>query len=200
MFGREEFERFLAKAPRDVLIFLDQAYYEYVSSRDYPNGVRYLKEHPNLIVARTFSKAYGLAGLRVGYAFAHPEIVRNFDRVRPPFNVSRIAQAAALAALDDLAHLRRTAELNRKGKKTLEAAFGKLGLDYVPSATNFILVDTARSGAEVTEGLLRQGVIVRPMGGYGLPRHVRATIGLPSENRRLVASLKRTLKKVEPLP
>jgi histidinol-phosphate aminotransferase len=199
MFERDEFEAFLGKAPSRVLVLLDQAYYEYVAARTYPNGTHYVRRHPNLIVTRTFSKAYGLAGLRIGYGFAHPEVIRNFDRVRPPFNVSRIAQAAALAALEDKTHVRRSVEMNRKGKKTLEAAFERLGLDYVPSVTNFILVDTARPGAAVAERLMRQGVIVRPMGGYGLPRHVRVTVGLPCENRRFVASLKQALREVGPL-
>lgn len=198
MVKREELEWFLKKVPDRVVILLDEAYFEYVTARDYPNGLRYLKDHPNLVVTRTFSKAYGLAGLRIGYGIADPEIVFNLDRVRPPFNTSRMAQKAAEAALKDDEHIRRSVQTNREGRKVLESAFRAMGLDYVAGVTNFVLVDTARSGAEVTESLLRQGVIVRPMGGYGLPRHIRITIGRPGENRRLIASLRKTLKEVQP--
>jgi histidinol-phosphate aminotransferase len=197
MVTRRELEPFLRKVPPRVLVLLDEAYSEYVAARSYPNGLRYLRSHANLIVTRTFSKAYGLAGLRIGYGFAHPEIVLNFDRVRPPFNTSRMAQMAAAAALGDAAHVRRSARNNSREMKRLEAAFRSLGLEWVPSVANFILFDTRRPGAAVTESLLRQGVIVRPMGGYGLPRHVRVTIGTPAENRRFVSALKRTLREVE---
>jgi histidinol-phosphate aminotransferase len=193
MVSRKELEAFLAKVPEGVLVLLDEAYAEYVSARAYPNGLRLLKRHPNLIVTRTFSKAYGLAGLRIGYGFAAPEIIRNFDRVRPPFNANRMAQAAALAALTDEAHIRKAVATNEQGRKKLEEAFEAIGLAYVPSFTNFILVDVGRPGGEVTEGLLRKGVIVRPMGGYGLARHVRVTIGRPAENRRFIAALRRVL-------
>jgi histidinol-phosphate aminotransferase len=190
MVGRRDLEHFLEKVPETVLVLLDEAYTDFVASRDYPDGMRYLKRYENLIVARTFSKAYGLAGLRIGYAVAQPEVIRNFDRVRAPFNVNRMAQAAALAALEDAVHLRRTRENNDKGRRVLETAFTKLGLAFVPSQTNFILVDTGRSGKEVTEALLRQGVIVRPMGGYGLPHHIRVSIGTPAENKRFVKAMR----------
>ena len=193
MVERGEFEYFMKRVPSSTLVLLDEAYFEYVGARNYPNGLKYVKKYPNLVVTRTFSKAYGLAGLRIGYGFADPQIIRNFDRVRPPFNVSRMAQAAALAALEDKAHVRKTVELNREGRKVLEAAFWKMGLDTIPSHTNFILVDVKSDGAEITEALLKEGVIVRAMAGYGLPGHVRMTIGRPGENRRLIAALKRAL-------
>ena len=198
MVTRKEFEAFMKKVPGDVLVLMDQAYAEYVTDRQYFDGSKYLKRYPNLVVTRTFSKAYGLAGLRIGYGLAHPEIIQNFDRIRPPFNVNRMAQIAALAALDDRAHLKRAVAMNEKGRKTLVTAFEKMGLDYVPSATNFVLVDVARNGAAVTESLLKQGVIVRPMAGYGLPTHIRVTIGLASENRRFLTALRCALKEVEP--
>jgi histidinol-phosphate aminotransferase len=198
MTTRKDFEAFMKKVPGDVLVLLDQAYAEYVDNGNYFEGTRYLKQYPNLIVTRTFSKAYGLAGLRIGYGFAHPEIIKNFDRVRPPFNVNRMAQFTALAALGDKAHIERSVKSNNQGRKTLEEAFEKLGIEYVPSFTNFILVNVARNVAEVTESLLRQGVIVRPMAGYGLPTHIRVTIGRAGENRRFLTALRRTLKEVEP--
>lgn len=197
MVTRKEFEPFLKKVPPRVLILLDEAYAEYVTTRAYPNGLRYIRDHPNLIVTRTFSKAYGLAGLRIGYGFAHPEIVRNFDRVRPPFNTTRIAQAAALAALGDATHVRRTRETNRRGMKTIESGLRKLGLEWVPSRANFILFDTQRPAVAVAESLLRQGVIARPVGLYGLPTHLRVTVGLAGENRRFLRALRRSLAEVE---
>jgi histidinol-phosphate aminotransferase len=189
MVKRAELTEFLNKVPPTTLVLIDEAYCDYAQDKAYPNGLSYLKKHPNLIVTRTFSKAYGLAGLRIGAGFAHPEIVKNFDRVRAPFNTSRIAQAAALAALDDTAHLKRTVEANEKGRALFETAFKKMGLDYVPSQTNFLLIEVGY-GAEITEALMRLGVIVRPMGGYGLPNHIRVTIGTPAENRRFLAALK----------
>ncbi len=197
MIGRVEFEAFIRKVPPRVLVLLDEAYAEYVSTRSYPNGLRYLQQYPNLIVARTFSKAYGLAGLRVGYGFADADIIRNFDRVRPPFNVNRMAQAAALAALEDTAHVKRSAEMNRRGMKVLEAGFRRLGLEWIPSKANFILVDCQIAAGPIVESLLRQGVIVRPVGLYGLGNHIRITVGRASENRRVLAALGKTLKKLK---
>lgn len=196
MATKKELDRFFAKVPPTTLVLLDEAYVEYVESLDYCEGMKYLKKHPNLIVTRTFSKAYGLAGLRIGYGFANPEIIKNLDRVRPPFNANRMSQIAAMAALGDAAFIRRSVEVNKKGRKMLYDTFTKMGLSFIPSQTNFVLIDTGRSGAAVNESLLRQGVIVRPMGGYGLPSHIRITIGTTAENRRLIGALKRTLKEV----
>lgn len=190
---KKELEYFLEKLPEDVLCLLDEAYFEYVKKRDYPDSMKYVKKYPNLIVARTFSKAYGLAGMRVGYAAAHPEVIQNLDRVRPPFNVNRLALVAAEAALEDATHLKKSCEVNDKGRKSLEEGFTKMGLDFVPSVTNFILVDLQRNGAEVCQQLLQQGVIARPVAGYGLPNHVRVSIGKPLENRRFLAALKSVL-------
>jgi histidinol-phosphate aminotransferase len=196
MLTKKELDHFFANVPSTTLVMLDEAYVEYVESREYCEGMKYLKKCPNLIVTRTFSKVYGLAGLRIGYGFTNPEVVKNLDRVRTPFNANRMSQLAAIAALDDGAFIKRSVETNQKGRKLLYDAFTKMGLSYVPSQTNFILVDTARPGAAVNESLLRQGVIVRPLAGYGLPQHIRITIGTPAENRRLIASLKKTLKEV----
>lgn len=197
MIERKELQALLEGVPPQTLVLIDEAYSEYVTKPSYPNGLKFLKKYPNLVVTRTFSKAYGLAGLRIGYGVAHPEIVEIFDRVRPPFNVNRMAQEAALAALQDEKHLKRAVETNEKGRKVLEDAFTKLGLEFVPSFTNFILFDAAMPGGEIMERLLRQGVIVRPMGGYGLPTHLRVTIGTPTENRRFIAALKKALKEAK---
>jgi len=198
MVGRAEFERFLKAVPRNVLIVLDQAYYEYVQAKDYFNGIDYIGRYPNLVVLRTFSKVYGLAGLRIGYGVAHPQIVRDVNRVRPPFNVNRLAQEAAIAALDDKAFVRRSIQLNEAGRRYLSGEMDRLGLEYVPSQTNFILVRVGCEGvdaAAIAQGMMRRGVIVRPMTGFGLSDYVRITIGLPAENRLAVRVLKKVLGK-----
>ncbi len=194
---RSELARLARDLPSSLLIVLDEAYHEFAANDpDYPDGLALRRRHPNLIVTRTFSKAYGLAGLRIGYGVADPTVVADLERVRPPFNVNRIAQAAALAALGDRAHLRRSVLNNERGKRYLGVAFGRLGLAFTPTHANFFLVDFGSrglSGATVYERLLRRGVVVRPMGGYGLKSHVRVSIGAPEENRRLVAELKALL-------
>ncbi|MBM3334136.1 histidinol-phosphate transaminase [Candidatus Sumerlaeota bacterium] len=195
--GRKEFERFLKAAPRRVLIVLDQAYYEYVQAKDYFSGIEYVAENPNLVALRTFSKAYGLAGLRIGYGVAHPQIVSDVNRVRPPFNVNRLAQEAAIAALGDNDFLRRTVEANEAGRRYLCGEFDRLGLEHVPSHTNFVLVRAGRphaNGDAIAQAMMRQGVIVRPMTSLGLTDYVRITIGLPRENRRAISVLRRVLR------
>ena len=142
---------------------------------------------------RTFSKAYGLAGLRIGYLAASPEHVREMNKVRQPFNTNHLAQAAALAALEDERHLRKVVRLNNRERKRLSDALGGLGLDVIPSEGNFLLFDSGRDGAEVYDRLLRRGVIVRPMGGYGYPRHIRVTVGLPEENDRFLEEVESLL-------
>lgn len=197
MVTRREFERFLKSVPPHVMIVLDQAYFEFVRDPDYFDGIRYVEKYPNLVVLRTFSKVYGLAGLRVGYAVAHPAIVTDVDRVRPPFNVNRLAQEAAKAALDDTDFVAQSVELNEAGRAYLYAEFDRLRLPYVPSQTNFVLVHVARNGltgADVSQALMRTGVIVRPMGGYGLPDYIRVTVGRTHENTRFVRMLERVLK------
>lgn len=196
MVGRKEFERLLKAVPRRVMVVVDQAYFEYVDAPDYFNGIDYLDENPNLVVLRTFSKAYGLAGLRLGYGVAHPELVTDVNRVRPPFNVNRPAQEAAIAALGDEAFLRRSIEVNNEGRHYLCDEFEKIGLKHIPSYTNFVLVNVATGdldGSAVTQHLMRRGVIVRPMGGYGLPEYVRISVGLPKENARCIRELKKVL-------
>ncbi len=174
-----------------------QAYYEYVQEADYFNGIEYIGRYPNLMVLRTFSKAYGLAGLRVGYGIAAPEIVSDVDRVRPPFNVNRAGQEAAAAALDDVEFLQRSVSVNEEGRRYLYDQFARLGLDYIPSQTNFVLVRVGREGrdgAAVAQAMMRLGVIVRPMSGFGLKDYVRITIGLPRENSMAIRVLEKALR------
>ncbi len=178
---------FVRRLPSHVLAVLDEAYYEFLDNP--PPSIRYALRH-NVVLMRTFSKMAGLAGLRIGYGLARPEIIRLLERVRQPFNCNALAQAAALAALDDRAHVRRTRTLTRNGLAYLEREFEKLGLEYVPSCANFILVRVG-DGAETFRRLQQQGVIVRPMGGYRMPEWIRVSVGTMPENRAFVKALKR---------
>jgi histidinol-phosphate aminotransferase len=189
----DDLKGFVAALPADVICVVDEAYAEYVDAPDYPDASQWLAEFPNLVVTRTFSKAYGLAALRVGYGLSHPDVADLLNRVRQPFNVDSFAQAAALAALDDAEHLQRSVELNRDGLRQFEAGFREMGLDYIPSMGNFITVDLGREAAAVDQALLREGVITRPVANYGLPNHLRISVGLPAENARCLAALKKVL-------
>ena len=188
-----ELHEFIASLPRHVMVVVDEAYFEYVVQEHYTDSVPWLEEFPNLIITRTFSKAYGLAGLRVGYAVSHPEVAGLLNRVRQPFNVNTVAQAAAVAALGDETHLEKGVQNNLAGLQQLAAGFEKLGLGYIESVANFIAVDTGQRADGVYRRLLEQGVIVRPIAGYGLPDHLRVSVGLPEENLRLLAALKKAL-------
>lgn len=189
-----ELEAFLAAMPAHVLVVLDEAYYEYVDEPQYPQSLAWLGRYPNLMVTRTFSKVYGLAGLRVGYGVSHWELADLMNRVRPPFNVNSLALAAATAALQDKAHLQHSREVNRAGMAQLTEAFSASGLDYIPSVGNFVTVNVGQPGDKVYEALLGHGVIVRPMAGYGLPEHLRVTVGQEQENARFIQALKAILK------
>jgi histidinol-phosphate aminotransferase len=180
-------DRYLGRVPEDVITVFDEAYAEYVTHPDKPDMRPYVREGRNVVILRTFSKAYGLAGLRVGYGIARPEIIGLLNRVRSPFNVNLLAQAAAAAAAGDTEHLARTVATNTEGRVTLEQAFTKMGLEYVPSEANFILVDVKRDAKETASALERRGVIVRA--GLGLPHHIRVTIGTPAQNERFIAAL-----------
>lgn len=192
IFRRADWERLLARTPEHVVIVADEAYYEFVRDPDYPDSLAYHDDRRMIVTMRTFSKIFGLAGVRVGYAVARPDLVSLLHNVRQPFNVTSIAQAGVIAGLDDREHVRRTLEVNAEGMAYLEREFGRLGLAYPKSHANFILVDVGDGGA-VYQKLLRSGVIVRPMGGYGWPRHLRVSVGLPEENRRLIAALEKAL-------
>lgn len=189
-----EVDTFMSALPEHVVVVWDQAYHEYVSRADYPNTLRYVRDGRNVIVLRTFSKAYALAGLRVGYAIARPEIVDAMNRVREPFNVNSVAQAAALAALEDQQHLRQAVELNRRGLEYFYEHFERLGLPYVRSEANCVMVDLGRDTQPVFQELLRKGVIVRSGHIFGLPTYLRITTGTPEENERFICALEEVLK------
>ncbi len=182
----------LEKVPEDVVVVLDQAYDEYLRPHERYDATAWLAQHPNLIICRTFSKAYGLAGLRLGFALASAELTDFMNRVRQPFNTNSLAQAAALAALADEAFLARSYELNLAQRERLEQAFADRGLRYVPSSANFVMVEVG-DGAAVSQALLHEAVIVRPIGGYGLPAWVRVSVGLPEENTRFLEALDKVL-------
>ncbi|MGD2138146.1 MAG: histidinol-phosphate transaminase [Gammaproteobacteria bacterium] len=188
-----ELEGFIAGLPGHVLVVVDEAYFEYVTASRYPDATAWLERYHNLIVTRTFSKAYGLAGLRVGYALSHPDVAALLNRVRQPFNINAVAQAAALAALDDAAHIRQSVQRNREGMAQLCKALGGLGLSCIESAGNFVTVDMGRPGREVFTALLRMGVIVRPVDNYGMPNHLRVTIGSKDELTQFLEALERVL-------
>lgn len=192
-FNKIAFETFMDGVPDHVLVVLDEAYFEYVEEEDYPDGLAYLGRYPNLVVTRTFSKAYGLAGLRVGYGVSNPDIADLLNRVRQPFNVSIPAIVAATTALSDEVYLQRSVEMNKQGLTQMESGLCGLGLEYIPSVGNFITVDFAKDAAEIDQRLLKKGVIVRPVANYGMPSCLRVSIGLAEENGRFLTALKESL-------
>lgn len=184
----DELLHFIEQAPRDVLVVLDEAYYEYLAPEIAPPSVSWLARFPNLLIARTFSKAYGLAGLRVGFALCHPDVADLLNRVRQPFNVSTVAQVAAVAALGDTTHLNKSVALNFAGMAQIIAGLKKLRLDYIPSFGNFLSFRIGNATA-MYQRLLRRGVIVRPVANYAMPEHLRVSIGLESENEKFLTAL-----------
>jgi histidinol-phosphate aminotransferase len=192
-FNRQAFESFLDRVPRETIVVLDEAYIEYADDPVLPNGLDYVDRYPNLVVCRTLCKAYGLAGLRVGYAVSSRRIADILNRVRQPFNVNSLAVAAACAAIDDDAYLQRGREVNRLGLIQLQHGLSGLGLSWIPSRTNFVAVDVGRNAGPVYQGLLGKGIIVRPLAGYGMPSHLRVSVGLESENRRFLTALEEVL-------
>ncbi|GIK86672.1 MAG: histidinol-phosphate aminotransferase 2 [Betaproteobacteria bacterium] len=187
-----EVETFVASMPADVVVVLDEAYNEYLEPADRAPSIDWVARYPNLVVTRTFSKAFGLAALRVGYGVMAAAVADILNRVRQPFNVNTLAQVAAVAALDDEDYVDESRALNRAGLAQLAAGFDALGLAHLPTQANFVLVDVG-DAARVNRALLRQGVIVRPVGNYGLPTWLRVTVGLAQENARLLAALKGAL-------
>lgn len=193
-----ELDDFLARTPRDVAVVVDEAYTEYLPPELRYDGIARLKKYPHFILTRTFSKVYGLAGLRVGFGLMHPDVADLLNRVRQPFNVNSLALAAAAAALGDRAFVAKSYKMNRAGMARLERGFKALGLEYIPSCANFVSFavprkgDKPRAGA-VYERLLRQGVIVRPVAGYGMPDHLRVTVGTPKENETFLKALAKAL-------
>ncbi|HTP50662.1 MAG TPA: histidinol-phosphate transaminase [Anaeromyxobacteraceae bacterium] len=193
-FLEDDLVPFLEAVPKETLVVLDEAYVEFVEAPRFQDSLSLRRRFPNLIVLRTFSKIYGLAGLRLGYGFARPELTGYIDRVRAPFNVSLVAQAAGVAALGDEAHVERTRELVRRERPFLAERLSALGATVVPSQANFLLADfPGTSGKVLFEALLRQGVVVRPMGGYGFPTAQRITVGTRPENEKAIAALRKAL-------
>ncbi len=191
----ETLERFLAAVPDRVIVVIDQAYAEYVDAPGYPDCISWLSRYSNLIVTRTFSKAHGLAGLRVGYGVSSADIAELLNRVRQPFNVNSLALAAAAASLEDDAHLARSVEVNRAGLRQLRAGFDAMGIAHIPSVANFICFAVPGNAADIYTALLHEGVIVRPLASYGLVRHLRVTVGLEDENARFLGSLGKVIDK-----
>lgn len=186
MFDQAEFRSFMGKVKPDVVVVLDEAYSEYVSDDNYPDGIELLSQYPNLIVTRTFSKAYGLASLRVGWAASAPEIANLLNRVRQPFNVDSFALAAAKAALSDHDYLEKSKEVNDAGMQQIVLAVEAKGLGYIPSKGNFITVDFSRDAASINQAFLERGVILRPVANYGMPNFLRVSIGTQVENQRFI--------------
>jgi len=192
-FSRADLERFLARVPPECFVILDEAYFEYVRWSEYPNGLDYVRKHPNVVVLRTYSKCYGLAGLRLGYGVMEPRVVAYLNRTRMPFNVSSVAQAAGVAALDDAEHLRTTCQTAWRGVEYLTGELRALGLTVPDSHANFVFAHLGRPAAPIYEQLLRRGIITRPVPGYGFPDALRISVGLRTHNERLVAALKEIL-------
>jgi histidinol-phosphate aminotransferase len=190
----ERLEAFVKRLPERVIVVIDEAYNEYLHANLRAPTVAWLKRHPNLVITRTFSKAYGLAGLRVGYALAHPSVADLMNRVRQPFNVNGVALAAAAAALNDMEFVARSYADNLQGMRQVEEGARALGLEWIPSYGNFITIRVGRAG-EIYKRLLKRGVIVRPVGGgYQLPEHLRVTIGTADENERFLAALAASIR------
>lgn len=190
-FSKDELTSFMAAVPSSVIVVLDEAYIEYCDDSTFPDGVELLNDYPNLIVTRTFSKAYGLASLRVGYSLSNPEVADLLNRIRQPFNVNSFALAAAEAVLDDAEYLQRSIEVNRVGMQQLSKGLEDLGYQVIPSAGNFITFDMAQDAGPVFQALLTEGVIVRPVANYQMPQHLRVSVGLEKENIRFLNALEK---------
>ncbi len=192
--NKKDLANFMDGIPSNLLVVFDEAYYEYVQEKDYPQTILYVKQGRNVIVLRTFSKIYSLAGLRIGYGISTSEIIDYLNRIRPPFNTNSLAQVSAEAALDDSNHLKRSIEMVIKGKKLLCKNFDQMGLSYIPSAVNFILVNVRENGKNIFNKLLHEGVIVRSMEEYGFNSYIRVTVGLEKENRKFLKAFKKVMK------
>lgn len=196
LLAKDELENFIAALPDHVLCVLDEAYYEFVQPEARIDSLDWPNRYPNLIIARTFSKAYGLAGLRIGYGISSPDVADLLNRVRQPFNSNMLALAAAEAALGDAEYLTQTVVLNNAGMRQLTQAFKELDLEWIPSSGNFVSVDLKKPGLPVYEALLRKGVIVRPVANYEMPNHLRVSIGTERENQIFINALRRVLSGV----
>jgi histidinol-phosphate aminotransferase len=192
-FGAAEFSAFLKKVPGDVLVVFDEAYREYAERKDLPEAMKLFREYNNILTLRTFSKVYGLAGLRIGFGIGHPTLVAEMNKLRTPFNVTSVGQAAALAALDDEEHVVRSVEINRAERKRLSDGLTKMGLAPVASETNFVFVPIGPQAKALCDGLLQEGVIIRPLAWMGFPEAIRISVGSPAENTKLLGALEHAL-------
>jgi len=190
MNSKAEMDRFMDRVPDHVIVAVDEAYFEYVTHAEYPDSLDYLQDGKNILALRTFSKIYGLAGLRIGYGITTAAIAEMMNKVRQPFNTNSLAQAGALAALADRKHVEKSIAINNEGKQYLYQSFQQLGISYIPTETNFIMFETQMDSRDLYGALLKTGVIIRPMG----PKRLRVTIGLPDENKRFVAELEKIIK------
>jgi len=189
----DDFKNFMVKIPDDVVVVMDEAYYEYVTDKDFPDSIEFVRDNKNVIVLRTFSKAYGLAGLRVGYAFAPERLVEQMEKVREPFNLNSLAQKAALAALDDVKHIRKTTENNRIGLSYVYEQLRNLNLDFILTQANFVSVKLGPDAGRICDRLMKEGVLVRNMESYNMSEYIRVSIGLPGENERFIKTLEKIL-------
>jgi histidinol-phosphate aminotransferase len=194
--NKAELDRFISRVPTDIIVVVDEAYFEYVQESEYPDTLQWLDKYPNLIVTRTFSKIYALAGLRIGYAVSSDQIADLLNRVRQPFNVNTAALVAATAALDDQQHLQKCVEINTKGIKFWRAACQYRGLDYIPTVGNFITVDMEQNATPIYAAMLREAVIVRSIANYGLNNHLRITISTAEENQRCLDALDKAMESI----
>jgi histidinol-phosphate aminotransferase len=190
---KKDFDWLLTSLPEHVMVVVDEAYGEYVQSGDFPDSLKYLNSGKKIIILRTFSKIYGLAGLRIGYGISDEQMINYLEKIREPFNTSSLAQVGALAALDDEEHVEKSKKNNQDGLQYLYAALNRLGLEYLPTEANFFLVNVKKDAQVIFQSLLREGIIVRPMDSYGLKEYVRVTVGLPEENRRFIQALEKVL-------
>ena len=191
MKGRQDIERFMEKIPDDVIVVFDEAYHEYISRGDNPNTLQYVKEGRNVIVLRTFSKLFGLAGLRIGYGSAHKEFTRAIKQVSPPFSVNRLAQLGAIAALGDVDYIQNSKDINEAGKSFLYEKFEEMSLFYIPSETNFVTLDAKTDANKIAEELQKEGVIIRPLTMYGKPTFLRVTVGTLEQNQKFIDAFRR---------
>ena len=191
---KEAVDRFIRQVHENVIVVFDEAYYDYVEDENYPNSLSYVLEEKNIIVLRTFSKIAGIAGVRVGYGIAKPELLENLRRVVDPFTTNRLAQVAALASLNDEEHRRKVLKSNQEGKKYQYKELKELGLSYLPTEANFIFIDLKENIEVIFEKLLRKGVIIRPGKTWGCPRFIRVTIGTAYENEKFIQALKEVIK------
>ncbi len=194
--NKNDLRNFVENVPEHIVVLIDEAYFEYaITEENYPDCNSWLDEFPNLIVTRTFSKAYGLAGLRVGYSMSHPDVANLLNRVRQPFNNNSLALVAAETALEDEAYIKQSVKINSAGMKQLMLAFDDMGLEFIPSKGNFICVDFGQPADGIYQNLLESGVIVRPVANYGMPNHLRVSIGTEKENSRFINELGKILSK-----